>query len=390
MRILCIDVGTGTQDILLFDSSVEIENCVQLVMPSPTQIIARQVRDATKARHTLLLSGVTMGGGPGAWAVEEHIKAGLGVYATPDAARTFDDDLVRVAEMGVQVVDATQLAELWGQLGPDRATMLQMEDVNLPAVDASLIAFSEPVQYEALAIAVFDHGAAPPGYSDRRFRFDYISQQMGEWGDESVERALAAFAAPAKSVHPDLTRLLAVRTTVEGGDRASLPLLLMDTGPAALLGALGDPTVREAAQGNSIFVNVGNFHVLAFHIVEDHIRALFEHHTGLLDGHKLVRLLRSLTDGTLTNQEIFDDSGHGALNLAEPPPSDDPPTLCMVTGPRRSMLVGVNAPWPIYMAVPHGDMMLSGCFGLLRAYAAHFPESAEEILSRLDSPSRTS
>jgi len=389
MRILCIDVGTGTQDILLFDSSVEIENCVQLVMPSPTQIIARQVRAATKAGNTLLLAGVTMGGGPGAWAVEEHIKAGLGVYATPDAARTFDDDLERVAEMGVQVVDAMQLADLWGQLGPDRATMLQMEDVNLPAVDASLIAFNEPAQYDALAIAVFDHGAAPPGYSDRRFRFDYISQQMGEWGDDPVERALAAFAAPSKAVHPDLTRLLAVRTTVEESDRASLPLLLMDTGPAALLGALGDPTVREAARGNSIFVNVGNFHVLAFHIVEDHIRALFEHHTGLLDGHKLVRLLRSLTDGTLTNKEIFDDSGHGALNLAEPPPPDDPPTLCMVTGPRRSMLADVGAPWPSYMAVPHGDMMLSGCFGLLRAFAAHFPESADEILPRLNGPQAT-
>src|SRR5262245_33306235 len=227
MRILCIDVGTGTQDILLFDSSVEIENCVQLVMPSPTQIIARQVHEATKTGHKLLLAGVTMGGGPGAWAVEDHIKAGLEVYATPDAARTFDDDLERVAEMGVQVVDAAQLAELWGQLGPDRATMLQMEDVNLPAVDASLIAFNEPAQYDALAIAVFDHGAAPPGYSDRRFRFDYISQQMGEWGDDPVERALAALAAPSKSVHPDLTRLLAVRTTVEGSDRASLPLLLM-------------------------------------------------------------------------------------------------------------------------------------------------------------------
>jgi uncharacterized protein (DUF1786 family) len=384
MRILCIDVGTGTQDILLFDSSVEIENCVQLVMPSPTQIVARQVRAATEARHALLLAGVTMGGGPGAWAVEDHIKAGLPAYATPDAARTFDDDLEKVAAMGVHVIDATQLVDLWGKLGPDKATILQMQDLNLPAIEAALLAFNEPAEYDALAVAVFDHGAAPPGYSDRRFRFDYISRQMGEWGDDPVDRALAAFASPAAAVHPDLTRLLAVRTTVEGSVRASLPLLLMDTGPAALLGALGDPTVRAASQGNSIFVNVGNFHVLAFHIVEDRIRALFEHHTGLVDGPKLVRLLVELTNGTLTNQEIFDDSGHGALNLAEPLPADEPPTLCMVTGPRRSMLRGLATPWPVYMAVPHGDMMLSGCFGLLRAYATHFPESAEAILGRLD------
>ena len=40
MRILAVDVGTGTQDILLFDSSGPVENCVKLVMPSPTQIAA--------------------------------------------------------------------------------------------------------------------------------------------------------------------------------------------------------------------------------------------------------------------------------------------------------------------------------------------------------------
>jgi hypothetical protein len=52
------------------------------------------------------------------------------------------------------------------------------------------------------------------------------------------------------------------------------------------------------------------------------------------------------------------------------------------------MLAGVPAPWPIYMAVPHGDMMLAGCYGLLRAYATHFPESADEITARLESLKR--
>ena len=34
MKILAIDVGTGTQDILLFDSRRAVENSVQLVMPA--------------------------------------------------------------------------------------------------------------------------------------------------------------------------------------------------------------------------------------------------------------------------------------------------------------------------------------------------------------------
>lgn len=382
MRILCIDVGTGTQDILLFDSSTEIENCVQLVMPSPTQIVSRRVRAATQAGQTLLLKGVTMGGGPGAWAVEGHIKQGLPVYATPPAARTFDDDLGRVAAMGVQVIERAELDTLWGRLGPSRAALITMQDVDLPTIHTVFKSFNEPAEYDGLAVAVFDHGAAPPGYSDRRFRFDYISQQLREWGNQPIERALAAFAAPSEQVQPDLTRLLSVAETVRAGGRAGLPLLLMDTGPAALLGALGDPVVAQATQGNALFVNVGNFHTLAFHIVGDRIRALFEHHTGLLNGEKLVHLLQCLSAGSLSNEEIFEDSGHGALTIGGYEKEDTPArvTLCAVTGPRRGMLTGMDTPWPVYLAVPHGDMMLAGCYGLLRAYAAHFPESAAEIM----------
>jgi uncharacterized protein (DUF1786 family) len=63
MRILAVDVGTGTQDILLFDSDLEPENCFKLVMPSPTMKVARTVKAATRRGEPLLLTGVTMGGG---------------------------------------------------------------------------------------------------------------------------------------------------------------------------------------------------------------------------------------------------------------------------------------------------------------------------------------
>jgi uncharacterized protein (DUF1786 family) len=382
MRILCIDVGTGTQDILLFDSSVELENCVQMVMPSPTRIVAARVREATSARHTLLLTGVTMGGGPCSWAIEDHVKAGLDVYATPDAARTMDDDLDRVAAAGVRVVDTVEMDRLAPKLGSDTAAV-EMRDLDIEAVRAALQAFGEPAAYDALAVAVFDHGAAPPGYSDRRFRFDYISRQMARWGAEPVDRALAAFAAPADRVEPELTRLLAVRDTVLHSDYRDLPLLLMDTGPAALLGSLGDLRIRGAAEDNALFVNVGNFHVLAFHIAGAKIRALFEHHTGLLDAPSLARLLSSLVEGTLTNAEVFDGHGHGALNIAGAAKPAGAPLICAAAGPRRSMLVSASLPWPVVQAAPHGDMMLAGCYGLLRAFAAHYPALATEIGPRL-------
>src|SRR5882762_5342182 len=75
-RILAIYVGTGTQDVLVFEAGTLIENAVQLIMRSPTALIAERVKRATADRADLLLTGVTMGGGPDQWAVEAHLKAG--------------------------------------------------------------------------------------------------------------------------------------------------------------------------------------------------------------------------------------------------------------------------------------------------------------------------
>ena len=105
MQILAVDVGTGTQDIYLFQQGVSLENGFKLVMPSPTMMVRRQVQRATEMGRPVLLEGVTMGGGPSQWAVEAHLKAGYKAYATPDAARTFNDDLDWVKrEMGLEVV----------------------------------------------------------------------------------------------------------------------------------------------------------------------------------------------------------------------------------------------------------------------------------------------
>ena len=35
MRILAIDVGTGTQDIMIYDTTKELENAIKLVLPFP-------------------------------------------------------------------------------------------------------------------------------------------------------------------------------------------------------------------------------------------------------------------------------------------------------------------------------------------------------------------
>src|ERR1700716_2166743 len=151
MQILTVDVGTGTQDVLLFDSERELENCFKLVLPSPTVVIAERVRGATKARRRLVLHGVTMGGGPSHWATMDHLAAGLEAYATPSAARTFDDDLDAVAAMGIEVVSDDEAL----RLANAGAEHLFLRDLALGQVLQTLAAFGVHVALDGLAIAVF-------------------------------------------------------------------------------------------------------------------------------------------------------------------------------------------------------------------------------------------
>src|SRR5437879_12943393 len=101
MRILAIDVGTGTQDILLFDSGQPIENALQLIMPSPTQIAAGRIRRATEGGRPVFLTGVTAGGGPCHWALEDHLRAGGRAFGPAAAQTGFGGDLGTVEGMGV-------------------------------------------------------------------------------------------------------------------------------------------------------------------------------------------------------------------------------------------------------------------------------------------------
>lgn len=362
MRILAVDVGTGTQDILYFDSDLELENCPQLVMPSPTVIVAERIRRATAAGQAVLLTGVTMGGGPSHWAAMDHLRAGLPLFALPEAAQTFDDDLDSVARMGVQVVSADEARALRG------VATCELKDFYYDAIARTLDAFGVRVPPDACAVAAFDHGAAPPGFSDRVFRFQYLA--------ERVRAGLAAFAFRRDAVPPAMTRLRAVVATAPAvGD-----LLVMDTGPAAVLGALEDHVVRQAER--ALVTNVGNFHVLAFHLCHGKIVGLFEHHTGEVTASQLETLLQRLAEGTLTNEEVYGTQGHGALVLDQVRSAAEPPLLA-VTGPRRALLAAAR--WQPYWAVPHGAMMLTGCYGLLRAYAAHDGRVCEAVERRLGS-----
>jgi uncharacterized protein (DUF1786 family) len=126
-----------------------------------------------------------------------------------------------------------------------------------------------------------------------------------------------------------------------------------------------------------LLCNIGNFHTLAFHLVKGRIVGIFEHHTGEISRAQLEDMLVKLAHATITNEEVFNSSGHGALILEKSSNDGASFPFLAVTGPRREMLRG--SPLHPYEATPHGDMMLAGCFGLLRALADHEPRMASLI-----------
>ena len=103
--IMALDVGGGTQDLFIWEPGQAVENAVKLVLPAPTQILARRIGRVTAAGRPLFLQGRVMGGGAVSRAVGQHLAQGLPVYATTAAAFTLSDRLEQIKDWGVSLTE---------------------------------------------------------------------------------------------------------------------------------------------------------------------------------------------------------------------------------------------------------------------------------------------
>ena len=372
MKILTVDIGTGTHDIILYESNLDIENGFKLVLPSPTMMVHRRLKQTLPSRTPILLTGHQMGGGPSAWAIEEYARAGIPVYMTPSAATTINDELDKVEALGIKIVSEDEVEGL-----TSKVERLELRDFDFPLISKTFTDYGVSLKdLGAIAVAVFDHGNAPAGVSDRQFRFDYLDERI------RAKNSLSAFAFLSNDIPKIMTRLQSV---VDSAGELPCPLIVMDTAPAAVLGANFDPLVATRKQ--KIICNVGNFHTLAFRLGEKGIEGVFEHHTGEIDRTKLESLLRALAEGSLKHEDVFNDMGHGALMYTDEVFEFGKDNFdVVVTGPRRSMFQPIHpSSFSLhpYFAVPFGDMMIAGCFGLLAATAEIMPNLTETIYGSL-------
>jgi len=337
-RILAIDIGAGTMDVLLHDPAQPMENAIQLVLPSATSLVGRRIERARRDGRAVFLHGNLMGGYHTTNAVWRHLEAGLAVYATERAARTVHDDLDLLAKKGVRIVERA----------PDDAVAIELRDLDLAKL-AKVIGPYDATIPSTIAVAAQDHGFSPKR-SNRLFRFEH-------W-----RRFLTAGSTLGDHIWPKppdyMTRLLAIQADAPGA-------IVADTGPVAVLGALEDERVAAEAERGACIVNVGNQHTLALLVRGEELFGVMEHHTEAMTMAKLERLVSRLIAGTVTHNEVFDDEGHGALIL-DAYHEIGPFPFVAVTGPNRAMAKPLG--W--YFAAPYGAMMLSGCFGLVRGVRA--------------------
>jgi uncharacterized protein (DUF1786 family) len=344
MRILAIDIGAGTQDVLLFDSQKKIENCISLVLPTPSKYFAEKLK--TIENH-VYIHGDTIGGGALVRTILRHLQKGYHVVMEESAAYSIRNDLDEVKSMGVEVGNKPETYHF---------QELEIREVDLLMFEKFLSNFGEDLDVDVVAIAVQDHGVSPKGISDRAFRFESMERMLRK--DNRPE----AFHFLEDSI-PDY--YLRMKSAVAAVKRAfSVPVLVMDTCFSAILGCL------DEIAGPSLVVNVGNGHTIAALLVEKRIEGLYEHHTHELTPEKIEQDLRLFARGELDGKKVFKENGHGAITLK--------PLLgvfaVIVTGPNRDLFEKTS--FKFTYASPGGNTMMTGPMGLVKAAQYRFGQIA--------------
>ncbi len=341
--ILTIDVGAGTQDIVLFKENINPENSTKFIIPSPTRMKAREIQEATLNREAIYLKGHVMGGGAVTFALKKHLSAGLKAYAEKEPALTFSDRIEDVKSWGVAI----------GK--PD----IECREIILKDIDEKLIsgllALAGEEKPDTMLIAVQDHGFSPDR-SNREFRFEKFVEILK--GDSS----LASLLFTERTLPSSFNRMSAIYEYLDGD------VHVMDTVFSAMLGAS-----TEIKRFPALVINFGNSHTV-FGIIDDDFRihSLLEHHTSILKKRNLKDIILRFISGKTTWEEIFEDGGHGCV-------------IFDVTEPREIVVCGPNADMFLSAGLegrkvfPSGDIMISGNVGLLAGYLLKKGMSIEEF-----------
>ena len=338
MRILAIDVGTGTQDIMIYDTEKELENSIKLVLPSPHLYISQKIRET---ETDIYFTGEIMGGGKIKKTIMEHMEKGYKVVMEPTCAKTIRDNIEQVKAIGIEIADETQDYKDFAKI--------ELGGINITKLSEFLLGYDLEFDFDRIAIAVQDHGYNE-NMGDRDFRFEKIR--------EKLPKPISPLEFGFSQEIPDyFTRMRAVRRQLKGEGIEEVPLV-MDTKFASIAGMCFDEVAKKL--NSFIAIDIGNGHTTAASIENGEIQGVFEHHTSSLTGESLERYIRRLASGEITHEEVHEDHGHGA-HVINPISKIE---KVIVSGPKRELIEKTNLDW--HHAAPGGDVMMTGTIGLIK------------------------
>lgn len=338
MKIVAIDVGTGTQDIIVYDSEREFENSIKLVLPSPHLYISQMIKEAD---NDIYFDGEIMGGGKLKNSILEHMEKGYEVVMEPHCAKTIRDDLEQVKSFGIKIADPDEQYKGY--------TRITLGDIDIEKLSRVITEYDLDFDFDSIAIAVQDHGFNE-SMGDRDFRFEKIREKL----NEPIKPEEFGFIGNVPEYY---SRMKSVEKAIrdEGID---LKPLIMDTKFASIAGMQYDEVAENL--DSYIVIDIGNGHTTAASIEDGKIQGVFEHHTSNLDGKSLNRYLTKLAEGTITNEEVYNDHGHGA-HVLNPISKIE---KVIVSGPKRQLIEDSGLDW--HHACPGGDVMMTGTVGLIK------------------------
>ena len=343
-RILTVDVGAGTMDVLYLDTRRSEQ--FKAVVKSPVASLAQRVEAAL---GKLLILGREMGGGAVSRAVKERARASE-IVMSLSAAPTIHHDLDRVRSAGIQVLE-DEAAEAMAREGG--YSVIEFGDLPIDRLREIVSGFDVPFSFDVIGICAQDHGVPPDGDSHLDHRHRHFRTVL------DATPFPHAFLHHTENLPPDMSRLRSIAESAR-----SVPadeVYILDSGMAAILGASMDPRVQQ--RKNALVLDIATSHTVAAALQGAELIGFFEYHTADITLERLETLLVDLANGDLSHARILAEGGHGAYTRRSF--GFENTEIILATGPKRA-LIGPSE-LPIELGAPLGDNMMTGTVGVLEA-----------------------